>query len=717
MNSPRRFTVTLRAPNRRPVDLTAAINARAVGSISESVEDTLLSLSHSSMTMTLDDPRGELWGLFSQAQPDERWEITVDRQTKRRRPFMERVFGGVLDLPWSLSRDLKARTIDLQVFSYSKVMEQASAENVKRTFAALTGSIASGATALTLSDTTGLQRNDVVKLDNGTGTTEELTISEVTGSTTATTKANASNTFTTATATVSTPYYRDVTPEAVVDLLVAEAGFSADSVNVMAQVASYPVPTPVSEKGSRGFASGKSLTVRGGSLEWTSASPRQVATSPTAGWTAGTASAQGVFDWSPYYATEPGTIKSLQNALGQRDDGSQITRYNNVSARTYAPTTTATQFTIDDDTSATLVTIDTVASGGYSWAFLEYDPVNDGIWSSYKRGDGTREALEFYDFSTTAQSDIDVAAGVTGRLRCCRALGIMVVHAGTTFRVYDLATKVLTRIVNLPAEAANLAMWSLRVFDGFVCVTGQDANGNGSRAFFWESTNWTFVKSYALTTIRQGLGSAIGGGLIPHVVPFTLADGQEVAVVDAIGTMLVLSRRYDGVIPYADGSSKSCAALLAEIAGLMIQSLDVTPYEVVRFRPRMASGAAIASLDDPLDGDEQPLWDDYRASFKITGKDSAGVDIEFIAGDSGDSARRGDRSVAIALTSGMAQTVAEAANSFFSVKRRQVDGTWIEPHRRVRPYDIVRTLGRDWIVLESQLDAINGEQDLKLVEA
>ena len=711
----RAYRVLLIGPGRQPLEITERVSD--LGSIAESVEDTLLSLSHSDLSLTIADQDGFLWGLLGRIDPDEQWIVHVHRTTGQRKPKWVRVFGGVIDLPWSLSRDMQDGTLELQVFSFSKMLERASAENVRRTFAALTGSITAATTTLTLSSTSGIVRNDIVTLDNGAGTTETFTISSVTNATTAVTTVAASNTFSSALATVETPYYRDVTPAALAASLLTAAGFSTDSLSVSGNVSPIPVPTPVSESGSTGFSGGRSLHVASGSLIVTrSVSPRQNATSPTAGWTAGAATTIGVVDWSPYYMTDPGAYKSLQSALGFRDDGTQLARYNSGTARIYELVRNATVLIIDDDLGSILATIDTTVSGGYSFAHFEYDPVNDGIWTSYKRANGTREALEYYDFTTTTQTDLGTGAGTGGRLRCCRALNAMIVHTGATFRVYDLVTKLLTQVVVLPAEAAKLAMWTLRYFDGFVAVTGQDEFGRGSFVYFWDQA-WTYRGRYRLVAIDQGLGSAPGAGLIPYCTPFTLSDGKQVLIVNASGTMLVLSTRYDGVIPYADGADKSCAALLTEVAGLLIQTLDVTPYGIVRLKPRNATTDPRMTLAEPLDADEQPLWDEYRTSFEVTGKDVAGNDVEYISGDTGDSARRGSREIGLAITAGMAQTIAEAAQQFLGQKRRQIDGTWAEGTQQVRPFDVVRFRTRKWIALEVETDLQDEEQDLRLVSA
>src|SRR6059036_868498 len=124
--------VLLRAPDLSELDITRRVNQSELGSITDQTEEDLVSLIHGDLSLTVADPDGAVEAFLSAALPGEDWEVTIDRATGLTPPILfERVFGGVLDLPWSLEYDRNKRTVGVNAFSYTKILENASAETVK----------------------------------------------------------------------------------------------------------------------------------------------------------------------------------------------------------------------------------------------------------------------------------------------------------------------------------------------------------------------------------------------------------------------------------------------------------------------------------------------------------------------------------------------------------------------------------------------------------
>ena len=96
------LTVEITSPLGEVLDVTDRIDRDGVNSISEEVAEDLIQIVHSDMDLELRDADGVVESFFAGAAPDDLYEIRVTRDTLKRRPKSITLFGGVLELPWSL---------------------------------------------------------------------------------------------------------------------------------------------------------------------------------------------------------------------------------------------------------------------------------------------------------------------------------------------------------------------------------------------------------------------------------------------------------------------------------------------------------------------------------------------------------------------------------------------------------------------------------------
>ena len=86
---------------------------------------------------------------------------------------------------------------------------------------------------------------------------------------------------------------------------------------------------------------------------------------------------------------------------------------------------------------------------------------------------------------------------------------------------------------------------------------------------YWKG-GMTHLRTYswpALETVADYILDASGTDVRSYMTPWTDPEtDEEVLLVNVNGNLYVASKRYAGVVPYADFEDKSCAAALRDLA-------------------------------------------------------------------------------------------------------------------------------------------------------
>jgi hypothetical protein len=198
----------------------------------------------------------------------------------------------------------------------------------------------------------------------------------------------------------------------------------------------------------------------------------------------------------------------------------------------------------------------------------------------------------------------------------------------------------------------------------------------------------------------------------------TLPILGDVLVGHGNGVWFVVSRRYDGVISYADFTGLSVAAGLKELAKCLLATMNCDAYGVVNLRQRLdfETNDSPQDIGVPLTRNSRAIWEFYRGSVKATAKLPDGSEIAVIAGDPGDSSKRLEIDGPLITSGGMASAVASAYASYLGAGRRQEEVTIVMPDEPVRVMDVVRFEDSKWLVTSVSTDLKQREQALRLFE-
>jgi hypothetical protein len=712
----KQIVAILTSPTGAEFDITRRIRLDGLGRITEGAEEEILQLTHGDMTLTLDDRDDLIKGLLDGAQASDRWEIVILSETGRAHGLKwDRLFAGVLDLPWSVQMNPREREITLQVFSYSKDLERTSATGIGRSVVGRTITIAAASKSATLNSTTDLFRGDLITARAGS-TEEQFVVDRVDSGTVLRVKEAAKNTFTAADLALDTYFHREKTSAYLVGAVCDAAAVAGRSIALNRDLAPFPVAHPIAAHGLGIVTHPASLVQQTGKVVATfqvaDETKRKETTGPTAAWTDGATSNVPQGDWRPYLITEPGTI--LASALGGNFDdgrmawdhtGSHV--YHNEHQNSGSPAFLNSIHLIRDG-----VDVGTWGGGAadpddVDMAGFDFDPVNGRVWGSTTNTLGVR-AVRYY-IHGSGFSTFD--AGRSGALRCCRPINKLVLLDDVTgkLRFYDLTTLALDREITPPD--GTVLLWTLRAWDSFLAYLLTRADGT-----YVAIHDASTLEPLAVYRVSSKVASA--GFNAGFLTVFTLADGRNVGIGYAGEEWLVLSRRLDGVVSYADFTGLSCAGALKDLAVASLAYFDADRYGTVSVtqRPTLADAPAALTITDPLERTSRPIWEFFRTACKVTGRDSLGVEFDVIQGDAGGSAKMLTIDAALISTPGMASAVALFYASYLNRVVRQEDLRIDEPEELVRVLDVVAFDDRRWLVTEVQTNTRDREQSLRLFE-
>ncbi|HET6373006.1 MAG TPA: hypothetical protein VFG76_06850 [Candidatus Polarisedimenticolia bacterium] len=665
-------------------------------------------------------------------QPSDIFELTVERTTGRRRPKWERIFGGTLDLPWSVRFNRKQKTVQLQAFSYSKLLENASAESVRRSVTGLTGSVTAASQTVTVSpDTTNLRAGDQIELRDNTNQETQVILKVLSSSQVKTIDAWA-NTFAGGTTlTCLTPYHRDKGIQELMDLVLAQAGLASSSVSIITPLAAYPIATPMNTTSypldaTTGLpVDPKSFMPRAGIIQailTDGVNTRAEAATPASAWslfTTGLVTPRN--DWTPYYDVEPANFPAGVDF----DDGKTFASDHETNDLWELELAGANIKLRKNGAASGAPDIFDIGGAGVSSRHrsIEVDPVGGGVWMSLtgKTTDAPdKDGLKVWDGAVLST----LASNFSGEIRYLRRLNVMAIHEydpedatngfnpTTNMRIYDRGTGAVLRTVTVPE---NLWGWSLRVFRylGRTYIAGLYLQLGTTRLRLWD-TDWNQVADYEVA----GKASGVSG---TRAFLTVITQGADEVLIGSAGSQLfVLGNGYAGVVPYADFEGASCASAMRDLALVSAARVEVDEYKIGTLRSRAdldeeAKSQAIA-LGPPLEEEVWPVSEFYRTSCKVSGQTPAGDDVLVISGDTSASARRLELSSNLVSTGALAAAVGSIYVGVLSRLGRQSIATFRDVGRRIRNFRFITHDGSTWQIVEASHDIEREQHQLKIVE-
>jgi len=728
------IVVTLTSPTGLEIDITRRVKLDGLGTITEGAEEEILQLTHGDMTLTLDDRDGFLRGLLADATATDLWELVVLSETGRAHGLKwDRLFAGVLDLPWSVSFDPQELETTIQVFSFTKALELRSATGIGRTVIGRTLSITAATKTATTNSTIDLLRGDRVTARvsvAGVSTQETFTVDRVTSATAFLVKDAAQNTFTAADLTLDTYFHREKTAEFLADAVCDAGNVQSRTIGLSSELASFPLAQPIAAHGLGLVASPMSLISQAGKVVATYAATdetkRKETTGPTAAWTDGATSNLPQLDWTAYLDSEPGTIQEA--IAGIPDTGLYAPAHD--TAHVYRNVAGAASLMHLFQDAATDLGVSSLLTYPLTHASIEVDTTSNRVFYCFKSA--TAREFRYWDgaFNTISTSK-------SGSLRLLRnVFGLtylaLVDHVTNDIQIWNPRVTPPALVRSLPWPTTDRILnWTMRTWG--VPPLGH-ADGVLWMSFLFERASETWVAILnahgAIDTWSLVATYRVAGGVsAPGATPYgpksyqtvtTLADGREVAIGYAAGEWFVLSTRLDGIVPYADFTGLSCAGALKELAVASIAYLDTDRYNVVTLiqRPGFLAASPVQTIEDPLDRTSRPIWEFYRTAVKITGKDPLGAAFTVIQGpdDGGGSAKTLEISSPLISTAGMALAIALIYRAYLNRAVRQEDIRIDEPEDRVRVLDVVTFDDLKWLVTQVDSNTSDREQSLRLFE-
>jgi len=749
--NPRRFILTITSPGGVVFDVK--LDAGNIGSVSTSSESDLGILSHGDLSLTIDNSDGAIEDFLLNAGPSDTYEVSLTRQRYNGTEW-DRIFGGVLDLPYSLSFDDVARTAKVVAYSYSKQLERTPADGtagattvLRRTLASKTATITvDTSTLLFLAGSTeaaDLEVGDVVRLNDGQRI-EDFTIDRILDSSNASTTSPASANFSGAYTEVITPFYHDKSPTSLLTLVAQEAGVSLNDRNLGTPLADFPIATPYSQAGLNLTGNPHSIIPLSGVLTVTYAANagqglnRKTSTGPTATWADGPVSNLTQLDWTPFHDTQPGTLASGNPTFNICDSGYYAPDHlNNDIFRNEGSgvgnPTILYRFT-GGTNSFTSLGNSSIIGGVFVRTGHVVDPNGSGVYVSCRNTAGSRE---FRYWNGTFNT---ISTSVSGGLQIIRyppngRLLVMVDDLTNDILLWNLPplARTLGRTIKWLNATDRILPWTMRSWGnttyggalskrwftflfqryGETWVAVYDARGPYS--------DWSFVAAYRVSgeTSPQGfLGTPSVIQSQSYQTVMKDSTGEEYIAGFAGKQWFVLSTSYAGVIRYANFKDSSCAKAARDIAIILDSVVNFDPFKVMTIlnRKALGSGDVVKDLGVPLTSTRYPISELYRASVTVSGTDSNGGSINETQGDSGDSARRLTISSDLITTPGMALACALTTLSFVSQIREQRNVTIIDDGDPLAVFDRVSLDGREWFIYRLETDIEEQTHTMTLLE-
>ena len=738
---PLAIQIIITSPTGQTLDVTHRWEDDFEG-IEEIVEIELTQLSHSDVSLNLDDRDRTVRNFLIDAKSTDIWTVHIDRETGKRRPKWERLFAGVLDLPWSLEIDHVTDLISLQVFGFTKLLEQTSAESVQTTQPAMTGSATIATADITgiTPDTDSLRVGDTVTLDDGENKESKKIISKNTSGTEVTCDSNFGVTFVGSILTNDTPYHRFKTVAFLVEELFNAAGITNLQINLGVQTPTRPgIIKSVVDTGNDFHGSADHFA----GIEWN----ERIVSSDLDLFRNGVfdralkdvtpaVTAAGKMDWSPgddrvWFSTTivSGSIPHdiSWRILGNNSSPSELKFKDGVQ---------------DPLSTKSVGDFRTIAQLGV----VAYKPLNgnteDDIIELFRTPD--LEAFPDPPGPSNWWRASYTVIGVEERLRMSTlraahgfVAGIYVTASGTATRIVVYDARVISNWIQVfdvqivgsvtETEAENLMTCFVSIdkpiFIGYADGTYFIVQGDQV-----DAKNWTF-KTMNVT----GLGVATPpkyildrDGAIEIMTPESPDSVYRATEVDGDFTKISENSKVFidwhpfGIldsIPYADFKGMSVAQALKELALVTACYVTVSQEKVGKFLKRNINTLeSIAELSPPIERNERPIFEFFRDSVEVKGEDEDGNKFEFIAGDAGSSGKRLSISTKFAQSGGKVRDIALDSLAYLNVNREENELVIDEGEILFRVLDVVTMDSKNFLVIEAKNDILERTQELRLIE-
>lgn len=765
--------IMLLPPDGRQVDITSRVDLGAAGSVSETLEDNLLELTHSDFDLEIQDEDGEISEMLRNSSRDETWAVRVERYAGGRRDKWQLVFAGILDTPLSVEIDRKNRTVSVQVFSYSKLMERIDPSGQRRdrgeypdTVTGQKVSATAGSAVLGFSPgfstDSFLKIGDRIAIDDGTNREEHI-ISATVGTSGANTIEPVVNDFDEANAELLTPWPWHQTIEEIAASLLAVVGVDGVDIDIESVTAERPFLS-----GFDGNGSGTGWNQLKNTMAWDLTGDNHkimvridtamyVAESPSSGFEGEAATTQVEADWTPYLSTQPGSLElvpsDVQNGDGTdtqlnfaevpADDLDWVACYDHEGGDTW---TLRHDHTVGlDDPRLRLfkngsfaanihvesgVTADHFHTAFCDWFDRSADGYTDDLVVISSQGhNGVRE-VNVYDGTskTTVASGDGSGGGGVRTIASRRRVAIQTadedlnqpqIRADINFWKSVSDADGFIAIDRTLQDQPAMQMWTMRSFGDFVACMYLGDTGATQSSHTGFVDRETRVRVWRWSDLEQVADFKLHDFAHPHMYATTAKFGGVESVVFNVNRfMTVLSTEWVGTVPYLNFDDISGERAIRDIALLSMSYFEIDRFGIARFRNRASDQGPVVEIDASklIEDVEQPLTDDYVASIEVNGKDREGEEFSVVVGDKHDSSNRESIESDMIRDTGLAEAMGWGYYGILAGLRRErnvtrkLDRTWTHAN------DLAKIDNVPYRVISAETDLEAGEQDLKLVE-
>ena len=721
-----------------PIDLTDRVQLDGLGSITKAIEQDFLSFRTGDVTLLLDNADGEMDALFADLAADARWWMSIDIDGAR-------VFAGVVLGQGSVRSMKYDEEVEVTIYGATRILEDTSAENVKRTFSdmTLTGSHSAAATVLNMNTTAGLLPKDTLHIRHTNGSTkEDVTIRYVNSSTQVTITAGLANGYPADSAVdMTSPFYRYKSIEFLSRALFDTAFVPiAEYVTTPSQFAGA-APTRLSHGG---LGTTKALTSPGAerngrvySILDTVGSYYQDATAPDTDWVQEDATLRPWVDWSRYRKqsdSAPTIILRFPDAIGATleewlcavDDRDAATKYvyrarfnvSNLQMQRNSTTDGTTWGGWADHGAIGPVPV------GLDIVHHEFDQVRGQVYVQMSNGGigGTIVATYLYDVGANAWSTVNLATPQAEGLRYIPEHDYLLGNYFTAsnfmaFAAYRNGATVFDRTPTLPshlkvgsiptgggkgygypaqgARYVNGRVHMVVVFDGAICMLSSADDWQTARvAKVIKETSWS----------GGAFGSRVNGAY--YFWPY--------------GSNAVIDREYhlaapfhSGVVGYADFEGKSVAEAMGDLAVIANAVFWVDDDLQGHFASRDAvQGATPVDITgDIIDRSDAEIWEEARQFVNVSGGG-----FEAGAGNADFSADAHDITAEFLPNEAYAIELAQVFYDFYSKRRRLIEAETDDLGAAHAPLDRVVLEGQQYLVHQVDRDLVEEKHRLTLLE-
>jgi len=719
-----------------PIDLTDRVQIDGLGSITKAIEQDFLSFRTGDVTLLLDNSDGEMDALFADLAADVRWWASIDIDGTR-------VFAGVVLGQGSIRFLKREEEVEITIYGATRILEDTSAESVKRTFSdmTLTGTHAVAATVLNMNTTAGLLPKDTLHIRHTNGSTkEDVTIRYVNSATQVTITAGLANGYPADSAVdMTSPFYRYKSIETLARALFEAARIPVFEYLTTPSQFAGAAPTRLSHGGlgtTKALASpGAERNGRVYAILDTVGSYYQDETAPDSDWVQEDATLRPWVDWSRYRKQSepaPTVILRWPDAVGAGqqewncciDDRDPVTKYAYRCAAGFS-----FQIQRNSTTDGTTWTgWANYGSGGITHGYAEvmgteFDPVRGHIYCQV--GDGNVRYTAMYKIDTDSWVDVNLNSAQPGGLRYIPEndylLGSYDPSGGPVgflnFVGYRNGLSIFERTPELPshlkvgsvpaggaggyysvtlgARYVSGRVHMVVVFDNAVCML--------SSADDWQTAR---VAKVIKETIWSGgaFGSRVNDAY--YFWPY--------------GSNAVIDREYhlaapfhSGVINYADFEGKSVAEALGDLAVISNAVFWVDDDLQGHFVSRDAVQGAVPIdiTGDIVDRSDTEIWEEARQFVTVSGGG-----FEAGAGDADFSADAHDITAEFLPNEAYAIELAQVFYDFYSKRRRMIEAETDDLDSLHMPLDRVILDGQQYLVHEADRDLSEEKYRLTLLE-